>query len=151
MKITVIGEICTDIFVYGETKRLSPEAPVPVFNPLFTDENPGMAGNAVENLKPFDNKNEIKSVRHSTSAFPFFKKYIVPIHPTLNVTKKLLLKFPYLCFNTLGGIGEDYNPLFAIALFSNCKIWRLITTAKAACAPSFSALISSITSAPRLS
>ena len=69
-----------------------------------------------------DNKNEIKSVRHSTSAFPFFSKYIVPIHPTLNVTKKLLLKFPYLCFNTLGGIGEDYNPLFAIALFSNCKI-----------------------------
>jgi D-beta-D-heptose 7-phosphate kinase/D-beta-D-heptose 1-phosphate adenosyltransferase len=52
MKITVIGELCTDIFVYGETKRLSPEAPVPVFNPLFTEENPGMAGNVVENLKP---------------------------------------------------------------------------------------------------
>lgn len=52
MKITVIGELCTDVFVYGETKRLSPEAPVPVFNPLFIDENPGMAGNVVENLKP---------------------------------------------------------------------------------------------------
>jgi D-beta-D-heptose 7-phosphate kinase/D-beta-D-heptose 1-phosphate adenosyltransferase len=54
MKITVIGELCTDVFVYGETKRLSPEAPVPVFNPLFVDENPGMAGNVVENLKPLD-------------------------------------------------------------------------------------------------
>jgi D-beta-D-heptose 7-phosphate kinase/D-beta-D-heptose 1-phosphate adenosyltransferase len=50
MKITVIGELCTDVFVYGETKRLSPEAPVPVFNPTHTESNPGMAGNVVENL-----------------------------------------------------------------------------------------------------
>jgi D-beta-D-heptose 7-phosphate kinase/D-beta-D-heptose 1-phosphate adenosyltransferase len=51
MKITVIGEFCTDVFVYGETKRLSPEAPVPVFNPLYVERNFGMAGNVVENLK----------------------------------------------------------------------------------------------------
>lgn len=50
MKITVIGELCTDVFVYGETKRLSPEAPVPVFNPIHTEKNAGMAGNVVENL-----------------------------------------------------------------------------------------------------
>jgi D-beta-D-heptose 7-phosphate kinase/D-beta-D-heptose 1-phosphate adenosyltransferase len=50
MKITVIGELCTDVFVYGEAKRLSPEAPVPVFNPTHTESNPGMAGNVVENL-----------------------------------------------------------------------------------------------------
>jgi D-beta-D-heptose 7-phosphate kinase/D-beta-D-heptose 1-phosphate adenosyltransferase len=50
MKITVIGETCKDIFVYGETKRLSPEAPVPVFNPIHTETNAGMAGNVVENL-----------------------------------------------------------------------------------------------------
>lgn len=54
MKITVIGELCKDVFVYGETKRLSPEAPVPVFTPLFSEDNPGMAGNVVENLKPLD-------------------------------------------------------------------------------------------------
>lgn len=51
MVITVIGELCTDFFYYGETHRLSPEAPVPVFTPLFHVENPGMAGNVVENLK----------------------------------------------------------------------------------------------------
>ena len=65
MKITVIGELCTDVFVYGETKRLSPEAPVPVFNPLFIDENPGMAGNVVENLKPLDLDVEINFI-HQT-------------------------------------------------------------------------------------
>ena len=54
MKITVIGETCRDVFIYGESKRLSPEAPVPVFNPSYTEENPGMAGNVVENLKSLD-------------------------------------------------------------------------------------------------
>lgn len=60
MKITVIGELCTDIFVYGETKRLSPEAPVPVFNPLYVERNMGMAGNVVENLKSLDQDVTIK-------------------------------------------------------------------------------------------
>lgn len=50
-KILVIGELCIDRFVYGETKRLSPEAPVPVINPIETIENKGMAGNVVENIK----------------------------------------------------------------------------------------------------
>ena len=55
MKITVIGELGKDVFVYGESNRLSPEAPVPVFNPSYTEENPGMAGNVVENLMSMDN------------------------------------------------------------------------------------------------
>lgn len=54
MTITVIGEICEDIFVYGESKRLSPEAPVPVFNPLYTETNGGMAQNVVNNIKSID-------------------------------------------------------------------------------------------------
>jgi len=50
MKILVIGELCKDKFVYGKISRLCPEAPVPIFNPIETVENPGMAGNVVENL-----------------------------------------------------------------------------------------------------
>lgn len=62
MIITVIGETCKDIFVYGESKRLSPEAPVPVFNPIYVEENNGMAGNVVENLQSLDNKLTINSI-----------------------------------------------------------------------------------------
>lgn len=65
MKITVIGELCEDIFVYGEAKRLSPEAPVPVFNPTYVDKNPGMAGNVVENLKPEGLDIEINFIHQS--------------------------------------------------------------------------------------
>ncbi len=51
MRIIVIGEICDDIFVYGESKRMCPEAPVPIFIPKYTKTNSGMCGNVMENLK----------------------------------------------------------------------------------------------------
>lgn len=50
MVITVIGEICHDVFVYGDAKRLSPEAPVPVLTHAHIEKNLGMAGNVRENL-----------------------------------------------------------------------------------------------------
>jgi len=54
IKILVVGELCEDNFIYGECQRLSPEAPVPVMNPILTVQNPGMSGNVVENLKALD-------------------------------------------------------------------------------------------------
>ena len=49
--VLVIGDSCTDKFTYGDTFRLAPEAPVPVFNPTYSTTNLGMAGNVVANLK----------------------------------------------------------------------------------------------------
>jgi bifunctional ADP-heptose synthase (sugar kinase/adenylyltransferase) len=46
----VIGEQCKDVFIYGKCERFSPEAPVPVFNPVEVVDNLGMAGNVVSNL-----------------------------------------------------------------------------------------------------
>jgi D-glycero-beta-D-manno-heptose-7-phosphate kinase len=50
MQITIIGELCNDVFIYGDVKRLCPEAPVPVLTDIFTESNLGMAGNVRENL-----------------------------------------------------------------------------------------------------
>jgi D-beta-D-heptose 7-phosphate kinase/D-beta-D-heptose 1-phosphate adenosyltransferase len=72
MKITVIGELCTDVFVYGETKRLSPEAPVPVFNPLYVEKNMGMGGNVIENLKSLYHSVRIK-IKHIHQLQPIKK------------------------------------------------------------------------------
>jgi bifunctional ADP-heptose synthase (sugar kinase/adenylyltransferase) len=46
----VIGESGIDRYIYGEVKRLAPEAPVPVINPTRETNNAGMAGNVVANL-----------------------------------------------------------------------------------------------------
>jgi bifunctional ADP-heptose synthase (sugar kinase/adenylyltransferase) len=51
MKILVIGDSCTDVFVYGYCKRLCPEGPIPIFEPSRTITNMGMSGNVVANLK----------------------------------------------------------------------------------------------------
>jgi D-beta-D-heptose 7-phosphate kinase/D-beta-D-heptose 1-phosphate adenosyltransferase len=51
LKVLVIGESCIDKFIYCSTKRLSPEAPVPVLNPVETTVNGGMAANVVANVK----------------------------------------------------------------------------------------------------
>lgn len=51
LKVLVVGEICTDEFIYCNSNRLSPEAPVPILNPLEKKTNRGMAGNVSDNLK----------------------------------------------------------------------------------------------------
>ena len=50
MKILVIGESCLDVFHYGESVRLCPDAPVPVFKSLSITQNAGMAKNVQKNL-----------------------------------------------------------------------------------------------------
>lgn len=51
MKFLVIGDSCTDVFIYGKVNRLSPEAPIPIFTPSRVVSNQGMGGNVVTNLK----------------------------------------------------------------------------------------------------
>ena len=71
MKILVVGDSCTDVFIYGDIERICPEAPVPVFKPTHTTENPGMSKNVVKNFESLGidadiitNTNEIKKIRY---------------------------------------------------------------------------------------
>ena len=71
MNILVVGDSCKDVFIYGEVKRLTPEAPVPVFNPRKKVENDGMAKNVVNNVEALKsnvysitNGNSIRKVRY---------------------------------------------------------------------------------------
>jgi len=74
MKILVIGEKCTDKFVYGDCNRICPEAPVPVFKPVRETINSGMAGNVANNVLALGsscdvitNKNNIEKIRYVDS------------------------------------------------------------------------------------
>jgi D-beta-D-heptose 7-phosphate kinase/D-beta-D-heptose 1-phosphate adenosyltransferase len=49
-QFVIFGEQCEDIFIYGKVKRLSPEAPVPVFLPTNTVKSQGMAANVENNI-----------------------------------------------------------------------------------------------------
>jgi bifunctional ADP-heptose synthase (sugar kinase/adenylyltransferase) len=50
-KILLVGELCQDIYVFGEVDRISPEAPVPVLKEKSTLIKSGMSGNVLNNLK----------------------------------------------------------------------------------------------------
>ena len=71
MKVLIVGDSCKDIFIYGKVKRLTPEAPVPVFNPIEEKSNDGMAKNVANNVEALKadiytitNKNSIKKIRY---------------------------------------------------------------------------------------
>ena len=60
-KILVIGDLMLDVYENGEISRISPEAPIPIFN--YKDEQKliGGAGNVLMNLNSFGCKSEIIS------------------------------------------------------------------------------------------
>jgi bifunctional ADP-heptose synthase (sugar kinase/adenylyltransferase) len=49
-KVLLIGDSCIDRYHYGTVERISPEAPVPIFKVLKTENKNGMSLNVKENL-----------------------------------------------------------------------------------------------------
>lgn len=49
--ILLIGDDCVDVYQYGNVDRISPEAPVPVFESVSQESRPGMAANVMANLE----------------------------------------------------------------------------------------------------
>src|SRR6188474_3535373 len=52
-RITVIGDLMLDEFVWGKVGRISPEAPVPVVEVTGESSYPGGAANVARNLREF--------------------------------------------------------------------------------------------------
>ena len=51
--VLLIGDSCTDEYVYGTCDRLNPEAPVPILNFTRKETTEGMAFNVRNNLTSF--------------------------------------------------------------------------------------------------
>ena len=67
MVITIIGELCLDVFIYGNVKRLCPEAPVPVLTDIYEEKNLGMAGNVAQNLLSYNKSLKIETIHQKNS------------------------------------------------------------------------------------
>lgn len=53
-KILLLGDSCYDYYHYGKVERISPEAPVPIFDHLYTQKKLGMMSNVLENFRALD-------------------------------------------------------------------------------------------------
>lgn len=65
MRILLIGESCIDEYHYGTCTRISPEAPVPVFDFISQSQKQGMAYNVKQNLESFGSIVDFRT-NHST-------------------------------------------------------------------------------------
>src|SRR5262245_31319864 len=51
LRVLVIGEVILDRYLWGDVKRISPEAPIPVLRVHRREEKPGNAGFVAANLR----------------------------------------------------------------------------------------------------
>ena len=61
-KVLVIGDLMVDSYYWGESNRISPEAPVPIVDISHSTKTLGGAGNVLKNLKAFGVGADIYSV-----------------------------------------------------------------------------------------
>jgi D-beta-D-heptose 7-phosphate kinase/D-beta-D-heptose 1-phosphate adenosyltransferase len=60
-RILIIGESCTDEFIYCSAQRLAPDLPIPILHVEESSTNPGMAMNVVRNIKKYHQNCEIST------------------------------------------------------------------------------------------
>ncbi len=85
-KILVIGDIMLDEFCYGFANRISPEAPVPVFEPNTSKYMLGGAGNSALNLSTLGANVEIISIVGNDDS----AKQINSLLDKFNITNRLI-------------------------------------------------------------
>ena len=105
MKVLVIGETCVDKFVYCKSNRLSPEAPIPVINPIKTITNDGMAGNTVANIR---------------ALFP--ESIIAGIHQKQNILKTRYVEAKSNHMFIRVDEGEEFEDKFKWSVFTDTSI-----------------------------
>jgi bifunctional ADP-heptose synthase (sugar kinase/adenylyltransferase) len=62
-KILLIGESCSDEYVFGTCNRISPEAPVPILKEMQRESREGMSGNVYNNIISMFGKNKVEIKR----------------------------------------------------------------------------------------
>ena len=50
-KILLLGDSCYDYYHYGEVNRISPEAPIPIFDHQYTEKKLGMMSNVLQKFR----------------------------------------------------------------------------------------------------
>lgn len=114
-KILVIGESCRDIFVYCDSFRLCPEAPVPVLNIIDQRENPGMAGNVRRNIESISGKSDIYTNKnwHEMTKIRYVHQETNHMFFRVDTTQKIeRVDINQINFNYDAIVISDYNKGF---------------------------------------
>lgn len=163
--VLVIGDIMLDRYWFGETGRISPEAPVPVVKIKQMDERPGGAGNVALNIAALGAKVILIGIAGKDTAAQSLKEQLTTaqveqsiLHfDTLPTITKLRVisrqqqlirldfeeKFPVFDTEKLIQLYKDYLPSVNLVILSDygkgtlCCAKTLITLANKASVPLF--------------
>lgn len=75
-KVLVIGDIGIDMYLMGDVKRLSPEAPVPVLDVITETKRLGLAANVAQNIQSLGGKCHLVSVVGADAAADDMRKLL---------------------------------------------------------------------------
>lgn len=87
-KILVIGDLMIDHYLWGSSKRISPEAPVPVVKIDYESTTLGGAGNVVQNLQALGAKIDLISIIGECST----SKEMLTLLKKINIDTKYIVK-----------------------------------------------------------
>ena len=103
-KILLVGDACFDIYWFGVVDRISPEAPVPVFQWKYTEQRTGMVGNVSENLETLGC--EVVQIRKDTGT----KTRLIDLRSKQQITR-IDVETPVTAI-TFADLGEiDYDAI----------------------------------------
>ena len=124
--VVVIGDKCTDKYVFGETTRLSPEQPVPVLDQTRIEERPGMAGNTELNLKAFGVNTVLLSQREPITKTRFvdtnsgYQLMRLDETPQVSRIANAELKMAFMHMNPDAMVISDYDKGYINDLWHLC-------------------------------
>ena len=123
LKVLLIGDSCTDEYVYGFCERLNPEAPVPILKFNRKETKKGMAWNVRENIESFGievymitNQETITKTRYIDEKY---NQQILRVDNEPDL-KPMNYNLPYENFDAL--VISDYDKGF----LSNEKVFELV-------------------------
>jgi rfaE bifunctional protein kinase chain/domain len=78
--VLVVGDVMLDRYWFGDVRRISPEAPVPVVRVTTTEDRPGGAANVARNISALSGKAILLSVIGADEAGATLKKLVEAEH-----------------------------------------------------------------------
>ena len=76
VRVLITGDVILDRYLYGDTTRISPEAPVPVVHVTKTEERPGGAGNVALNISKLGVQSCLVGITGNDDSADVLEKYL---------------------------------------------------------------------------
>ena len=76
VRVLIAGDVILDRYLYGDTTRISPEAPVPVVHVKKTEERPGGAGNVALNISKLGVQSCLVGITGNDDSADLLEKYL---------------------------------------------------------------------------